>query len=372
MKLDEELLGSFKSLKSFKNGERINNIDFHYEGKLLVVGSDSNIDIYDCHTAKLCMTTPVAKYGCASVKTVAASNCVLHTSARLNHDVRCLQMDTNSYLRYFSGHTEIVYDVVPSKVCDTFITVSLDNTMKFWDLRNPNYTGEINAYSYPRCTSLSSTGLVFSSVSGPDTLKMFDLRKYQQGPFSVVNFKTHANDESAASTNNYNKNEPITYCLASESSLNDKYIYVAVANDSNYIIHTIDSYKGETISTKVFPLPTLLSFNDLRRIPPSKDKKFPILLSKIGFTFSADSNYILGFSPNDTLSGILNAWNTKTGTDITLKNPIIYKHKIAQHERNERWVSCPSACNVKFNPMYMMMATSVDDVLNLWQPCTDQ
>lgn len=140
MKLDIEILKKFNPTKCYQKKETINSIDFHVEGSILAVGYDSSLEIYNCHNAQICSKIQLAKYGCANVKTVLAKNCILHSSLRLNYDVRYLQLNTNQYLRYFSGHTGYVYDVIPSMFDDTFLTCSMDSTMKFWDLRNPIHT----------------------------------------------------------------------------------------------------------------------------------------------------------------------------------------------------------------------------------------
>lgn len=140
MLLDENILGKFNPTKSFHKSENINSIDFHSDGSMLAVGFDNCLEVYNCHLADAFIKAPLTKYGCANVKTVAAKNCLLHSSTKINHDVRYLQLNTNQYLRYFSGHTDFVYNVVPSPIDDTFLTLSFDGTIKLWDLRNPTFS----------------------------------------------------------------------------------------------------------------------------------------------------------------------------------------------------------------------------------------
>jgi len=49
--------------------------------------------------------------------------------------LRYWSLHDNSYLRYFKGHRDKVTSIAMSPLDDTFLSASLDNTVRLWDLR---------------------------------------------------------------------------------------------------------------------------------------------------------------------------------------------------------------------------------------------
>ena len=85
---------------------------------------------------------------------------VLHGSTQIDgfnnlskDTIRYLSFHDNSYIRYFKGHSKKVTSLEMSPVNDLFMSASLDNTIKLWDLRIPSCTVLIlnkrELYKYP-------------------------------------------------------------------------------------------------------------------------------------------------------------------------------------------------------------------------------
>lgn len=74
-----------------------------------------------------------------------------------------------------------------SPVDDTFLSGSLDDTVRLWDLRTPECQGLLR-YNVPKSNphiAYDPLGLIFASTSSPSIVKLFDLRQLGSGPFST-------------------------------------------------------------------------------------------------------------------------------------------------------------------------------------------
>ena len=69
----------------------------------------------------------------------------------LRFSSRYLSLHDNKFIRYFTGHTKKVISLQMSPVDDTFMSGSLDNTVRLWDLRSPTCAGLMNVNGKPVC-----------------------------------------------------------------------------------------------------------------------------------------------------------------------------------------------------------------------------
>ena len=85
---------------------------------------------------------------------------------------------------FFSrGHTKRVVTLCMSPTDDSFLSGSLDKTIRLWDLRSPNCQGLMQLSGRP-VAAFDPEGLIFAAGINSETVKLYDLRSFDKGPFS--------------------------------------------------------------------------------------------------------------------------------------------------------------------------------------------
>jgi len=84
-----------------------------------------------------------------------------------------------------------------SPVNDSFASGSLDGTVRLWDLRQSGGQGILRLRQDARvfighsvATSFDPTGMIMSVAMGWNTIKLYDTRNYDKGPFSTFTVKS--------------------------------------------------------------------------------------------------------------------------------------------------------------------------------------
>lgn len=214
--------------------ERINAIDFSPNGETLI-SSDNNEQIifYDCDRSDQLKTINVRKYGVDLVRYTRDTNHFIHTSTKIDHSIRHMNMDMVTYLEYYRGHTDRVVSLCMSPNDEKFLSGSLDRTLRLWDLRSNECKGIMNVSGRP-IAAFDPEGRTFAVGINSASVKLYDIRKYEVGPF--VTFKMD--------------NEKTSEWIDMKFSPDGKVIMI---NTNGPVIRLIDAYDGtalQTISSK--------------------------------------------------------------------------------------------------------------------------
>ena len=118
-----------------------------------------------------------------------------------------------------------------SPVDDKFLSGSLDQTIRLWDLRHPVCLGLMHLPGRP-VANFDPEGLIFAAGISSDTIKLYDLRSFEKGPFS--NFKIGKDPNSS------------TEWTGLKFSADGKYILVST---NGSIIKVIDAFHGNVMHT---------------------------------------------------------------------------------------------------------------------------
>ncbi|CAG2100737.1 unnamed protein product, partial [Medioppia subpectinata] len=106
------------------------------------------------------------------------------SSNKVDDTIRYLSLHDNKYIRYFPGHTKKVVTLCMSPVDDTFLSGSLDKTIRLWDLRSPNCQGLMHLLGRP-VANFDPEGLIFAVGINSESVKLYDLRSFDKGPFNT-------------------------------------------------------------------------------------------------------------------------------------------------------------------------------------------
>lgn len=313
MKLVDNVIRSMRVGKVFKdNQDSINNLHFSSDGACLISSAeDDQIVIYDCERGIQKRTINSKKYGVDLIHFTQNKAHVVHASTKENDIIRYLNVGENKYISYFRGHSKRVVALCMSPTDESFLSGSLDKTIRLWDLRSANCQGLMHLAGRP-VAAFDPEGLIFAAGINSESVKLYDLRSFDKGPFSSFKF---AVDKDVEWTGLKFSPDGKTILVSTNGSL----------------IRLIDSFSGETLQTFTGHL---------------NSKSIPLEAS-----FSPDSQFVISGSTD----GRVHIWNAENGTKVCVLN--------GDHTE-------PVRC-VQFNPKYMMMASACKNMA-FWLPSIDE
>ncbi|XP_059099380.1 WD repeat-containing protein 82-like [Tigriopus californicus] len=314
MKLIDPVIRSMRVGKVFKdNTETVNHMNFSGCGGFMISSAeDDQIIIYDCEKGVQKKSVNSKKYGVDLIHfTHQNKNNVVHASTKENDIIRLLDVHENKYLQYFRGHSKKVVALCMSPTDDSFLSGSTDKTVRLWDLRSPTCQGLMHLAGRP-VAAFDPEGLIFAAGINSESVKLYDLRSFDKGPFSSFKFNVDKDIE----------------WTGLKFSPDGKSILVST---NGSFIRLIDSFGGSTLQTCTGHL---------------NSKNLPLEAS-----FSPDSQFIISGSTD----GRLHIWNAESGAKVCVLN--------GDH-------SGPVQC-VQFNPKYMLMASACKNMA-FWLPSVDE
>lgn len=203
IQLNDGIMRSFYPRYSYVNNTphpdtRVTSIKFSQDGnKLVSVGNDRSVRLYNCDQGTVEQTVNVKKYGGLLVDFMDANDRVLVTSSKIDHSVRELNLVKQSYQTIYGGHTEPVISLAVHHGKRIFLTGSLDKSVALWDFRSPNAQSYQNKLpSDSPLVAFESSGNMFI-VATSEAIQLYDLRGLRYGPFSEFAF----NGDNAKWTN---------------------------------------------------------------------------------------------------------------------------------------------------------------------------
>uniref|UniRef100_F1L851 WD repeat-containing protein 82 n=1 Tax=Ascaris suum TaxID=6253 RepID=F1L851_ASCSU len=314
MKTSDKAISSMRPAKSFSDNQaRINSLDFSADGLQMISSSDDDsIVMYDCSTGQKSRSVNSKKYGVDLIQFAHNTSNAIHCSTKVDDVIRYLSLHDNKYIRYFPGHQKKVVTLSMSPLDDMFLSGSLDRTIRLWDLRMQSCQGLMHVPSRP-VAAFDPEGLIFAAGINSDTIKLYDLRSFDKGPF--VTFKVESDSKEGDWT-------------GLKFSPDGKMIMLTT---NGAAITLLDAFKGTMIHI-------------LRGHENSKGVE-------LDATFSADAQYIFSGSTDSHIV----VWSAVTGQKVARlasgHSPLIQK--------------------VLFNPRFFMLATACT-TLNLWLPSDEE
>ncbi|KAF1743670.1 hypothetical protein MXB_675 [Myxobolus squamalis] len=200
-------------------------------------------------------------------------------------------------------------------------------------------------------------GLIFAIASLRKTLLLYDLRSYDKGPFFEF---------SIPISSTFGPPEPNLVVSSSVSSFefsaDGQKIATLALNELEIVVSIIDSFEGRVFSCISCPVP--YGYLDPIKDPENSCKKMGISLS-----VTPDSNYFMSFIAKRRLDLYLQAWKFDNGHPVSLFDPCVNKNTCNLVDDDDQGYHTTLT---KFNHKYMMMASTCDNNLILWQPDVDK
>jgi COMPASS component SWD2 len=340
--LTDEHVRSFSLAKLFReHTKKINSLQFDPSGEYCITASeDESLQVYDALQGIHKNTIYSKKYGVDHVHYLPLhSTQVVHSSTKTEDDmIRLLSLVENRYLRYFRGHNTRVVSLAMSPIDEVFLSGSLNESIRVWDIRQGSCVGAVSIRGRP-CLTIDPEGLVFAIGLAPK-IRLYDMKSYEKGPFATYTPLDRL------------RNPPTMNPSTSSSSMNDEYrrtldetseypdyewCDLQFSNDGRYLListfgdrlYLIDAFDGSLIRT-------FSGYSNSQRLP-------------LRGSWTPDVQFVLCSSEE----GDLYVWETETGRLITCLN----SHSKEPHL-------------VQFNPRYMMMATACSN-LEFWIPTVE-
>ncbi|XP_064605009.1 WD repeat-containing protein 82-like [Liolophura sinensis] len=198
-----------------------------------------------------------------------------------------------------------------SPINDTFLSGSLDKTIRLWDLKSQNCQGLMHLPGRP-VAGFDPEGLIFSAGINSERVKLYDLRSFDKGPFTTFNLPQEKDCE----------------WTGMKFSPDGKFIVIST---NGQIIRLIDAFHGT-------PVHSFTGFTNSRQIP-------------LEASFTPDSQFVISGSSD----GKMHCWSTISGSKIAMLG--------CDHPG-------PVQC-VQFNPRFMMLATACTNMA-FWLPYMDE
>jgi len=170
----------------------VTSLDFDDAGELLLTAcTDDSIQIYNAKEGKEVKTLLSQKYGAHLARFTHHSQSILYASTKKDDTIRYLSTHDNQFLRYFKGHTAPVTALALSPKDDTFLSCSLDNTLRLWDIRSSNPQARLDLATPHLVAYDPSATVIAVASSSTSSILLYDLRNYHVEPFSVFDIRLH-------------------------------------------------------------------------------------------------------------------------------------------------------------------------------------
>ncbi|GMR50821.1 hypothetical protein PMAYCL1PPCAC_21016 [Pristionchus mayeri] len=313
MKITTGNIGEMQCAKEFSEHKmRVNSLNYSNDGMHMISSSDDeSIVLYNCDTGIKTRTLNSKKYGVDLIHFSHKVTDAIHCSTKIDDTIRYLSLHDNKYIRYFSGHQKKVITLAMSPIDDTFISSSLDKSIRLWDLKSPNCQG-LMQLQHKAVAAFDPEGLIFAAGVNSEHIKLYDLRSYDKGPFTTFQLEQEAHCE----------------WTSMKFSPNGKQILMCTNGEH---MKLVDAFTG----------------NILYELKGHKNVKRHALEA----SFSPDSNFV--FCPSSDLK--IYSWSTETGTIAATLN--------TNHTSFFQQVA--------FNPRYYVLASACSNVC-FWVPSEDE
>ncbi|MCJ1317808.1 member of Set1p complex, histone methyl transferase [Xylographa vitiligo] len=353
-----DVIGNLRPTKLFKLSTPTTyatSLSFDDSGEFLLAAcSDESLQLYSAKEGRALKTLFSKKYGAHLARFTHHSQSIIYASTKTDDTIRYLSTHDNQFLRYFKGHTAPVTALALCPASDTFISGSLDNTVRLWSLSSPSPQGKLNLATPTLATYDPSATVIAIASPSTSSILLYDLRNYDKPPFATFDLRAlDSLPAIMASPLAAGAGAPKDWTKL-EFSNDGKSLIVGTNNTLGHLL--LDAFSGELKALLVRP-PQYLPLNpsSLRATPwPSSSSAVGTAAGQGDLCFSADGRYVVGGSGGDRDAAV---WDVQGQVDEETKTlaPLC-------------GLPCKSRVGiVEWNPRYNMVATADREVV-FWLP----
>lgn len=188
------------------------SIEHTPQGNYFITTSpDGSLQLYDALRARSYKTIYSKKYGCANamftLRTATQStpsSCVISSTISVskdnisNNSLRFLDLNTNSFIRYFQGHTKQITSIVSSPSStfglDSFYSSSMDGTVRVWDSRLEKCFACLAGMGYNPVISIERSGTIMAIWnSSKSTIFLVPVSSFPTGIIGEIKIESTSN-----------------------------------------------------------------------------------------------------------------------------------------------------------------------------------
>jgi len=238
------------------------------------------LQLYNAKEGKHVKTLLSQKYGAHLARFTHHATSIIYASTKVDDEIRYLSTHDNAFLRYFRGHTAPVTTLALCPASDTFLSCSLDNTIRLWNLSSPHPQARLNLSTPYLAAYDPSASVIAVASSSTYSILLYDLRNYDRPPFATFDIRPYISHKTL--------NNPKPDWTKLEFSNDGKSLLLATNNPAGYLL--LDAFDGSLRAHCVrSQLPT-----NLRAAPGTTG-----LRGQGDVCFSADGRYLVSGSGGD-------------------------------------------------------------------------
>lgn len=163
------------------------------DGNGLIVSAEDVILVYDLTDGSKAKPIESKKYGVDQLEYLTVETCI--HSDPTGGIIRLLNIPKKSYTRYYHGHTQKIRTIRSNPTHrERFLSSSDDGDIRMFDTRTHDNYGLIHAL-HPALVAYDPEGIIFAVATKSETIRLFDVRSFDLGPFSTLRIMKNDDDE---------------------------------------------------------------------------------------------------------------------------------------------------------------------------------
>ncbi len=172
--LNPEVLSSFAVAKIFKDTKRhVSSLQFSDDGELLLAADEDSIHLYNVAKARKIVSYPFKNDLCRWI-----GNSLLIAG---QENIQIYDFNGHTVKRFANGHSDRIINCTVSTNDEFFLTSSLGNTVKLWDVKSSNPLATMNVRAEetvngPPLCCFDTSGKIFIVVTNSSIIRMYDVR----------------------------------------------------------------------------------------------------------------------------------------------------------------------------------------------------